>query len=70
MLREAERHFRVVPFAILLGDPEVYGSSGYRPVGNIYLPFKNAEPNPVVLVKPLGSRLWPQSAVVIEGPPF
>lgn len=71
MLGEAERHFNAVQFAILLGDPEVYGSSGYRPVGNVYLPFKDAaKPNPDVLVKPLGSRLWPQGAVVIEGPPF
>lgn len=71
MLGEAERHFSAVPFAILLGDPKVYGSSGYRPVGNVYLPFKDtAEPNPGVLVKPLGSSPWPRSAVVIEGPPF
>lgn len=69
MLREAEAHFNV-PFAVLLGDPKVYGSSGYRPVGNVYLFKDAAEPNPDVLVKPLGSWLWPQSAVVIEGPPF
>ena len=68
---EAERHFGAVPFAVLLGDPKIYGSSGYRSVGNVYLPFRDAaKPNPDVLVKPLGSRLWPQSAVVIEGPPF
>ncbi len=71
MLREAEAHFSGVPFAILLGDREVYGSSGYRPVGNVYLPFENAaEPKAGVLMKPLGSSLWPQGKVVIEGPPF
>ncbi len=71
MLQEAEMHFRAVPFAILLGDPGVYGSSGYRLVGNVYFPYETTdEPTPDVMVKALGSEVWPEGKVAIEGPPF
>lgn len=63
MLREAETHLSKAPFAILLGDQEVYESSGYRSVDNVYFSFENA-------AKPLDSSPWPQGKAVIEGPPF
>jgi predicted N-acetyltransferase YhbS len=71
LLKEAEAHFRKGPFAILLGDLKVYGSSGYRPVHNVYFPFEDAtKPQPGVLVKPLRSEVWPEGRVTIEGPLF
>lgn len=71
MLREAETMFSTVPFAILLGDKGVYGSSGYRSVQNVYFPFeKMGKPNEDVMVKALGLEAWPQGKVTIEGPPF
>lgn len=71
MMGELEKHFAGFPFAVLLGDPGVYGSSGYRPVGNVYFPFEETgEPNTGVMVKALGSQAWPTSKVTIEGPPF
>lgn len=71
MLREAEARFRTVPFAILLGDPGVYASSGYRLVGNVYFPASDAgKPSPDVMVKALGHDDWPEGHVTIAGPPF
>lgn len=71
MLKDAEAHFPNMNFSILLGDRGIYGSSGYTPVNNVYLPFKNAAlPDRDVLVKRLGSEPWPEGKVIIEGPPF
>lgn len=71
MIRELEAHFEGFPFAILLGDPRVYGSSGYKTVGNVHFPFeKTGQPNTGVMVKALGSQSWPLDEVTIEGPPF
>lgn len=71
LLRAAEAPFSEIPFAVLLGDLEVYGSSGYRPVGNVYFPFADAaNPQSGVLVKPLGSEAWPQGKVIVAGPLF
>lgn len=71
MLRHAEARLGSVPFAVLLGDPEVYGSSGYRTVGNVYFPHEGTgQPNTGVMVKALRSQLWLAGKVTIEGPPF
>ena len=71
MLRAAEAQLNTVPFAILLGNPEVYSSSGYHVVENVYLPSRDAEkPNPDAMIKALSSGAWPTGKVVIEGPPF
>jgi predicted N-acetyltransferase YhbS len=71
MLQAAETQFSTVPFAILLGDPGVYSSSGYHMVDTIYFPDRDAEnPNPDTMVKALGAAAWPSGKVVIEGPPF
>ncbi len=71
MLKEAEAHLADHSFAVLLGDPQVYGSSGYQPVVNVYFPAKDGErPNPDALVKALGRNPWPEGRVVIAGSPF
>ena len=71
MLRELVTQSVTVPFAVLLGDPGVYGSSGYRAVGNVYFPFeKTGRPNAYAMIKALDSRSWPVDDVIIEGPPF
>lgn len=71
MLRAAEAQLVGVPFALLLGDPKVYSSSGYHAVENVYFPSRDAEkPNPDVMVKALGNDVWPVGEVVIEGLPF
>lgn len=71
MLGAAETRFQALPFAVLLGDPAVYGSSGYRSVGNVYFPYEGTgELNTDVMVKTLGSRSWPEGIVTIDGPPF
>lgn len=71
MMRELEAHFTGFPFAVLLGDPGVYGSSGYRAVSNVYFPYEGmGKPNTYAMAKALGSRPWPVADVIIEGPPF
>ncbi len=71
MLREAERAFPATPFAILLGDKGVYGSSGYAAVHNVYFPYHQTDrPADDVLMKPLGDKAWPTGQVTIEGPSF
>lgn len=71
MMRELEAHFEGFPFAVLLGDPGVYGSSGYHSVDNVYFPYEcTGKPNAHAMVKALGSRPWPVADVAIEGPPF
>ena len=71
LLLELEAQSGTVPFAVLLGDPGVYGSSGYRAVDNVYFPYEGTgKPNAYAMVKALGSRSWPTSKVTIEGPPF
>ena len=63
-------------FGTLLGDPRVYGSSGYRSVRNPirYLNPKTGawlvEPMTHFLVKPLGSILWPEGEIDLRGPKF
>lgn len=71
MMKASEAHFTGFPFAVLLGDPGVYSSSGYRSVGNVTFPYEGTgEPNRYAMVKVLGSRSWPVAGVTIEGPPF
>lgn len=71
LLREMETRFNAVPFAILLGDAGVYGSSGYHTVHNVYFPYESAdEPAGDVMVKALDSSTWPTGEVTIEGPSF
>ena len=71
MLKAAEVQFAEVPFAILLGDAGVYGSSGYHTVDNVYFPYESADvPTEGVMVKALGSAAWPEGKITIEGPPF
>ena len=65
-----------MPFGTLLGDPRVYGSSGYLGVDN---PIRHLDPktgNWLVetmtnfLVKPLGPIPWPEGEIDLRGPKF
>lgn len=67
-----EREF---DFSILFGDQDVYGSSGYRPVSNLYVAEKpNAKPNErkavTGLIRELGDRPWPETDVILLGKKF
>lgn len=70
LLKEAEAQFPGVAYSMLLGDAEVYGSSGYTPVQNVIFPDVSPEPSLYVLVKLLGSETWPYEAVTIAGSTF
>lgn len=71
LLGEMEARFSTAPFAILLGEAGVYGSSGYDTVHNVYFPYDSTDaPAEGVMVKALGSAAWPSGKVTIEGPPF
>ena len=69
LLAAAEAHTSA-PFALLVGDAGVYGSSGYRTVDNVHFPAKHPDPHPDVMAKALRGEAWPEGGVVIEGMPF
>ncbi len=67
-----EREF---DFSILFGDHKVYGSSGYRPVSNLFMAEKpSASPNErkavTGLIRELSNRAWPETEVVLLGKKF
>lgn len=62
-------------YALLFGDLNVYGSSGYRPVSNLFAAQKPSAPaherKPVTgLVHELSDRPWPASDVILLGSKF
>jgi hypothetical protein len=62
-------------FGVLFGKPEVYGSSGYRPVDNLVADAWRADGTPyrkqvAALVRPLTDRPWPAVPVYLPGPTF
>lgn len=62
-------------FAVLFGDPRVYGSSGYREVGNLFHDGMAADGTPVrkqvpAMAHPLGAHPWPSGEVYLPGPVF
>jgi predicted acetyltransferase len=65
-----------IPFGILLGKQEVYGSSGYRQADN---PVRYLVPSTgewleqsfsYFLFKPLGAIPWPPGVIDLRGPKF
>lgn len=78
MLQEAHDWLRTrgFPFAVLLGSPEVYTSSGYAPAKNLYhewkrgTPKKNRKKIPYAMVKILSGESWPSGEVVLKGMTF
>jgi len=63
------------PFAVLFGRPEVYRSSGYASVKNVYCaePERGARPvwkqTPAMII-PLTDRPWPRGKVYLPGLKF
>jgi len=77
LLGEAHRWLRTqrIQYAVLMGDPRVYASSGYTPVSNVScsgLPGHAAERLHLeaAQVAPIADTAWPDSDVFIPGPPF
>ena len=62
-------------FSILFGDSDVYGSSGYTGIENLYMstdpdaPDSPHEPQ-TAMVRPLGDINWPEGVVSLLGPHF
>jgi predicted N-acetyltransferase YhbS len=62
-------------FAVLFGDPDIYGSSGYTEVDNLTmdvdpeLPDSPREPV-TAMVLALGKAAWPEGEVYLPGPHF
>ncbi len=62
-------------FAVLLGDPRVYGSSGYVETGNLVHDGTGPDGKAVrvkvpAMVRSLGDRSWPCGQVYLPGPVF
>ncbi len=63
-------------FAVLFGRPEIYSSSGYTQVNNLYHDSYNADNNTpyrkqaTVMIKELSDKPWPRSDVYLPGPTF
>ena len=58
-------------FAVLFGDPLVYGSSGYVQVNNLSCDADAGGRKQVTaMVKELSETPWPASAVYLPGPTF
>lgn len=58
-------------FSMLFGDPKVYGSSGYREVGNLVYGGEEQSWTPVpVMVKVLSKFPWPADQVKLYGLKF
>lgn len=64
---------RLVPFAVLFGDPAVYASSGYVVVKNLRVRSAETgawEPGGGAMVHELGAHRWPDGPVDLIGPRF
>jgi len=66
---------RSVPFALLFGSMDYYGSSGYRPTTNVirYWKYQTCEwvEEPITaLMLPLGQEAWPEGLIDLAGPLF
>ncbi|MFH1718807.1 MAG: GNAT family N-acetyltransferase [Planctomycetota bacterium] len=76
---------REFDFAVLFGDPRVYGSSGYVQVGNLVYDDDTAAPGPpgpegrggdksrsrsAAMVRQLSDIPWPTGQVYLPGPKF
>lgn len=62
---------RGIPFSVLFGNPQVYGSSGYAPVADIeYGNDTNGWKPGQVLVRELSELAWPAGQVRLPGPIF
>ncbi len=62
-------------FSVLFGNPEVYGSSGYTSVGNLFVGFPGpdgqiAPKQTPAMVRPLAQAPWPKGDVLLEGAIF
>jgi predicted acetyltransferase len=58
-------------FAMLFGDPRVYGSSGYTSVANlVYGGEREGWTATAAMVRPLSARPWPDGVVRLPGPKF
>jgi GNAT superfamily N-acetyltransferase len=63
-------------YAVLFGDPEVYTSSGYVPVMNLFQDATDAAGQPCrraadgAMVAPLAGRAWPVVEVYLPGQKF
>ena len=63
-------------FAVLMGDPDVYRSSGYRTVDNLYCRDEAGGKDDgwmllsSAMVCPMSDLLWPNGKVLLSGPPF
>ncbi len=58
-------------FAVLLGDPLVYGSSGYVQVNNVTLGTGKQKWKPVqVMIREISNTSWPAGEVHLPGPAF
>ncbi|MCI0515954.1 GNAT family N-acetyltransferase [candidate division KSB1 bacterium] len=63
------------PFAVLFGNPQVYSSSGYFSVSNLYLQKKSEDSNvfwepKLAMVCRLSAINWPEETVYLHGPDF
>lgn len=64
----AEQQF---PFAVLFGDPKVYGSSGYVEVDNLWLNEDGKRWKPVKgMMSQIGDMPWPDGNVRLIGLKF
>jgi predicted N-acetyltransferase YhbS len=57
-------------YAVLFGNPQVYGSSGYMQQGNLWHHSDGQRKRLNVMVLPLGDRPWPEGEVYLPGPTF
>lgn len=70
LLKEAHQWLQThgFPFAMLFGDPKYYASSGYIPVGNLYLEVEGVRQNAKgAMVCALGALRWPEGDVFLPG---
>ena len=77
MLEAAHARMRAAgrAFAVLFGNPDVYGSSGYLPVANLAHDADASEGGTrrqsiAALVRPLADGPWPSGEVYLPGPTF
>ncbi len=70
LLEKAESIKPQMRFLILLGKPEIYHSSGYFQVNNIYFLSEPSVSAKHTMVKCLNGSLWTSDKAVIEGVQF
>ncbi len=64
-----------VEYAVLFGNPKIYGSSGYQPVTNLFHDAEDGEGKPYfasvkAMVKPLTNQDWFTTEVYLPGKTF